>query len=111
MFCFQSLLWKFSLKLCFRLLSTRFRLRLESGRADSGRSYQSNEPNNFKGHRSLGWPFFISRAQFPDLENWPATGWRSVVFANLDLPELAEAQQHISGSGQENSRSARSGQG
>src|SRR5229473_472626 len=48
MFFFQSLLWKFSLKLCFRLLSTHFRLRLEPGRADSGRSYQSKRPTALK---------------------------------------------------------------
>src|SRR5713101_3423628 len=62
MFCFQSLLWKFSLKLCFRLLSTRFRLRLESGRADSGRSYQSKSQTTLKATDHLGGLFYFPSA-------------------------------------------------
>src|SRR5260221_1135006 len=48
MFCFQSLLWKFSLKLCFRLLFTRSWLRLRARRTDSGRSYQSKTQTTLK---------------------------------------------------------------
>ena len=42
------------------LLATHFRLRLGSGRTDSGRSYQSKEPTTFKGHRVIGGLFLIS---------------------------------------------------
>src|ERR1700747_850115 len=62
MFCFQSLLWKFSLKLCFRLLSTHFRLRLEPGRGDSGRSYQSKRPTALEATDHLGGLFIGCRS-------------------------------------------------
>src|SRR6266849_7811191 len=45
-------------KLCFRLLSTHFRLRLESGRTDSGRSYQAKSKQHLKATDHLGGLLF-----------------------------------------------------
>jgi len=44
----------------FGLLATHFWLRLEAGRTDSGRSYQSKEPTTSKGHRVIGGLFIFA---------------------------------------------------
>src|SRR6266404_1122826 len=83
MLYFQGLLWKFNQKLCFWLLSTHFRLRLETGRADSGRSYQSKCPQHSKATVYFGGLFiFRTRSVYESSRvvlNGPRFGARLII--------------------------------
>jgi hypothetical protein len=59
MLFFQSLLWKLSFEALLQTTQSHFRLRLESGRTDSGRSYQSKSQQRRGARGFVPRPFFV----------------------------------------------------